>query len=454
MAGINAHPSVKAISPQAPMTDVWMGDDFFHNGAFRQTYGFDYVQQMEAQKTDARVETKQDTYEFFLDHVNFGGAASAAHMDKLPTARAFLTHPEYSQFWRDMAVEDHLTSVDVPTLEVGGYWDQEDLWGTQEQYAVLKQHDSAHHVYLVLGPWNHGGWDGTGKTLGSSYGQLDFGQPTGTEFRREIEFPFFEHYLKDRGNFDLVDSASFRTGVNQWKRYAAWPPKAGVQMKHLYLHAAHQLSFSSPSAADSVAAAYVSDPADPVPYRHRPIQSTYGTGSKWYTWLVEDQRFVTARKDVAAFTTDVLDGDVTVTGDVMADLFAATTGSDGDFVVKLIDVYPGETAAETGYELMVADEIFRGRYRKSFERPEPITPGEVDEYKFSLHAADHTFLKGHRIMVEVQSTWFPLYDRNPQTFVPNIMTAPKKAYRPATITIYGSAKYPSSVEVPVVTSAQ
>lgn len=455
MAGINAHPAVKAISPQAPMTDVWLGDDFFHNGAFRETYGFDYVQQMEAQKTDARVETKQDTYEFFLDHVNFAGVASAAHMDKLPTARAFLTQPAYTQFWRDKAVQPHLGSVTVPTLVVGGYWDQEDMWGTQAQYEALKQHGSPHHVYLVLGPWNHGGWGGTGKTLGSSYGQLDFGQPTGAEFRKDIEFPFFEHYLKDRAGFDLVDTASFRTGENHWERYAAWPPAAGVQKERLYLRPAHQLSFAPPMGnTNSVAASYVSNPADPVPYRHRPIQSTYATGSKWYTWLVEDQKFVTTRKDVAVFTTEAVDHDVTVAGDVTADLFAATTGTDGDFVVKLIDVYPGETPAESGYELMVADEIFRGRYRRSFEVPQPLTPGEVDEYRFSLHAADHTFLKGHRIMVEVQSSWFPLYDRNPQTFVPNIMMAPKKAYRPATITIYSSAKYPSNVEVPIVSPTQ
>ena len=453
MAGINAHPAVKAISPQAPMTDVWLGDDFFHNGAFRESYGFDYVQQMEGQKTDARVESKQDTFDFFLQHVNFAGAASAAHMDKLPTARAFLTQPAYTQFWQDMAVETHLGSVAVPTLEVGGYWDQEDMWGTQAQYAALHQHDSPHHVYLVLGPWNHGGWEGSGRTLGSDFGRLDFGEPTGTEFRKEIEFPFFEKYLKDRSGFDLVDTASFRTGVNQWERYALWPSASAVQKAHLYLHPAHQLSFAAPARdSNDVAASYISNPADPVPYRHRPIQSTYATGSKWYTWLVEDQRFVTTRKDVAAFTTEALDRDVTVTGDVMADLFAATTGTDGDFVVKLIDVYPDDASAESGYEVMIADEIFRGRYRKSFEQPQPLTPNEVDEYRFSLHAADHTFLKGHRIMVEVQSTWFPLYDRNPQTFVPNIMTAPKKAYRPATITIYGSPQYPSSVEVPIVSA--
>jgi putative CocE/NonD family hydrolase len=228
-----------------------------------------------------------------------------------------------------------------------------------------------------------------------------------------------------------------------------------VEVKRLYLRAGKQLSVGVPATdGDGVAATYVSDPADPVQYRHRPVQSTYATGSKWYTWLVEDQRFVTGRKDVAVFETDTLDRDVTVTGEVMADLFAATTGSDADWVVKLIDVYPGESAAEDGYELMVADEIFRARYRKSFEQPEALTPGEVVEYRFSLHGADHTFLKGHRIMVEVQSTWFPLYDRNPQTFVPNIMTAPKKSYKAETMTIFGSAKYPSRVELPVFEPAK
>jgi uncharacterized protein len=455
MAGIDAHPAVKAISPQAPMTDVWMGDDFFHNGAFRETYGFDYVQQMEGQKTSARVDAKQDTYEFFLEHVNFAGAATAAHMDKLPTAKAFLSQPSYTRFWQDMAVEDKLASVKVPTLEVGGYWDQEDMWGTQAQYEALKKIGVDPYVYLVLGPWNHGGWDGTGKTLGSGYGQLDFGEPTGTEYRKQIEFPFFEKYLKDRPGFDVVDAASFRTGVNKWERYAAWPPRSGIEEKRLYLRAGKQLSFDVPG-TDGIgeAATYVSDPADPVPYRHRPIQSTYGHGSKWYTWLVEDQQFVTGRKDVAAFKTDALDRDLTVAGDVIADLFAATTGSDADWVVKLIDVYPGDNAGDAGYELMVADEIFRARYRKSFQQPEALKPGEVDEYRFSLHGADHTFLKGHRIMVEVQSSWFPLYDRNPQTFVPNIMVAPKKAYKAETMTIFGSAEYPSSVELPVAIDGQ
>jgi putative CocE/NonD family hydrolase len=453
MAGIDAHPAVKAISPQAPMTDVWMGDDFFHNGAFRESFGLDYVQEMEAQKTDVRVDSKQDMYDFFLKHVSFAGAIAAASktMSQLPTAREFLNEPVYSKFWQDMAVQDRLTRVEVPTLEVGGYWDQEDMWGTQAEYAALKPHDSQHQLFLVLGPWNHGGWESSARKLGSELGRINFGEPTGTEFRKTMEAPFFEKYLKDRPGFDLNDTASYRTGVNRWQRYDSWPPVAGFGAADLYLEPGKRLSFAAPADdGDIVAASYRSYPADPVPYRHRPVQSTYARGSKWYTWLVEDQRFVTGRKDVARFTMQPLDHEVTVTGDVTADLFAATTGSDADWIVKLIDVYPGDAPApNAGYQLMVAEEIFRGRYRKSFEHPEPLKPGETNEFKWSLHGVDHTFLKGHSIMVEVQSTWFPLYDRNPQTFVPNIMDAPKKAYKPETMTIYGSAKYPSRLEFEV-----
>ena len=451
MAGIDAHPAVRAISPQAPMTDVWMGDDFFHNGAFRETYGFDYVQQMEAQKTDSRVAMKQDTYDFFLHHRNFAGAAKSARMRDLPTAKAFLTQPGYTSFWQGMAVENRLTRVDVPTLEVGGFWDQEDMWGTQAEYAALKKHDSNHEVFLVLGPWNHGGWGGSGRKLGSNFGRLDFGEPTGSEFRKTMEFPFFEKYLKDHPGFDLADTASFRTGENRWKRYAAWPPQDGFAEARLYFQPEKKLSFAAPvGVEDAIVASYRSDPADPIPYRHRPIQSTYSSGSKWYTWMVEDQGFVTGRKDVASFTMPALHHDVTIAGDVIADLFAATTGTDADWIVKLIDVYPDDAPApNAGYQLMVAGEIFRGRYLKSFEQPGPLKPGEVNEFRWSLHGADHTFLKGHSIMVEVQSSWFPLYDRNPQTFVKNIMTAHKRAYKSETMTIYGSTKYPSRLEFEV-----
>jgi putative CocE/NonD family hydrolase len=456
MAGIDAHPAVKAISPQAPMTNIWLGDDFFHNGAFRETYGFDYVQQLEAQKTDARVSSKEDQYDFFLNHINFAGAATAAGMTDLPTAKVFLSQPSYVKFWQDMAVEPHLHAPEVPTLEVGGYWDQEDMWGTQAEYAALrpneKPNDPSNQVFMVLGPWNHGGWSfGRGDHLGGKFGTVAFdGQKTGEYYRAQIEAPFFEFYLKGKPGFDLKDTASFRSGENQWHRYDIWPPKTGFHEVRAYLAPDKHLSFAAPTGDYSVkAAAYVADPANPIPYRHRPVQSTYGEGSTWRTWLVEDQRFVSDRKDLANFATPVLTNDVTVTGDIRADLFAATTGSDTDWIVKLIDVYPDGTAEDAGYQLMVAEEILRGRYRNSFTTPEPVKPGEVAEYKWSLHGIDHTFLKGHRMMVEVQSSWFPLYDRNPQTYVPNIMSAPADAYQAETISIYGSAKYPSHLDLPI-----
>ena len=453
MAGIDANPAVKAISPQAPMTNIWLGDDFFHNGAFRESYGFDYVQELEAQKTNGVVDSQEDQYDFFLKHTNFAGAAKSAGMTDLPTAHRFLTEPEYTKFWQAMAVESHLGKPEVPTLEVGGYWDQEDMWGTQAEYAALRAHESPndplHKVFLVLGPWNHGGWSrGLGEELAGPFGKVTFdGVPTSAIYRRDLEAPFFELYLKGKPGFDLQDTASFRTGENKWHRYAIWPPVEGFSGKRVYLQPEKKLSFSEPTGDYNMkAAAYVADPADPVPYRHRPVQSTYGAKSTWRPWLVEDQRFVSDRKDLANFETPILTGDLTVTGDVVADLFAATTGSDADWVVKLIDVYPAE---QGGNQLMVAEEILRGRYRHSFTQPEPVKPGEVNEYKWSLHGIDHAFLKGHRMMVEVQSSWFPLYDRNPQTYVPNIMTAPPAAYQPETVTIYGSAKYPSHLDLPV-----
>ncbi len=442
MAGIDAHPAVKAISPQAPMTDIWLGDDFFHNGAFRQTYGFDYVQQLEAQKTDVPADSKEDQYDFFLKNVNFSGAAKSAKMENLPTAKVFLSSPSYVKFWKDMAVEYHLGKVEVPTLEVGGWWDQEDMWGTQAEYAALHPHDTKHEVFMVLGPWNHGGWSrGPGDSLGGDFGKVSFGGvKTGEEYRNKFETPFFEFYLKGKPGFDLKGVASFRTGENKWERYDVWPPKTGFSNANLNFAPDGGLQYCGASTdckailKTAVTASYIADPADPIPYRHRLVQSTYGTGSKWRTWLVEDQRFVDGRKDLAEFKGEVLDKDVTVTGDVMADIFASTTGTDADWIVKLIDVAPD------GQQTMIVDEIFRGRYRKSFEKPEPIVANKVEEYKWSLHGADHTFLKGHRMMVEVQSSWFPLYDRNPQTYVENIMEAPASAYQKATVKIYGGSR--------------
>jgi hypothetical protein len=442
-AGIDPHPAVKAISPQAPMTDVWIGDDFFHNGAFRETYGYDYAMALETSKENAFGKLNEDAYTYFLNAGSFAGAAKESHAGDLPTWRAFEAHPEYDAFWRARAVQQHLTQVTVPTLEVGGYWDQEDMWGPQAEYAALKPHDAKGEVFIVLGPWNHGQWVRTTRHLGV----VDFGSATGDTFREKIEAPFFAHYLKDASGFDLKDVASFQTGTNTWKRYDAWPPKDAVE-RDLYLGADKNLTFAKPTDTNAYTE-YVSDPANPVNYRMRPIEATYSPdGSGWYTWLVQDQRAYDHRDDVAAWETPVLDHDVTVTGDVVADLFASTSGTDSDWVVKLIDVYPDDAVEKqmSGYQLMIVDEIFRGRYRTSYEHPEAISANQVEEYKYSLHGADHVFLRGHRIMVQVQSSWFPLYDRNPQTFVPNIMTANPSDYVKGTQRIYAG----SHLELPVV----
>jgi uncharacterized protein len=452
MAGIDPHPAVKAISPQAPMIDVWMGDDFFHNGAFRQAYGYDYVLSMESSKkftSDSYGKTSNgkpvDGYDFFLERGSFTSDVKQSGSKMLPTWKLFLDHPAYDAAWSSRGVEDHLNTVAVPTLTVGGYYDQEDMWGPQEEYKRLEPRDSHHDNFFVEGPWWHGSWTSSSVRMGF----LKFSQPIGSDFRKKIQSPFFAHYLKDKGDFDSEDTASYETGSNTWKDYKRFPPN-NSQTTSLYLGANGMLSWSASTAA--AATSYVSDPGDPVPYRHRPIQPTYGPGSQWYYWMTEDQRFATGRKDVAVWKLPVLDRDLTITGEVVADIYASTTGSDNDMVVKLIDEYP-ENDPDTkmrGYQLMTNAEIFRGRYLSGFDKPTELAPNSIHEYKFSLHDVDHVFKAGHTVMVEIQSTWFPLYDRNPQTYVPNIMKASPQDYVPETITIYSGPGQDSSVELPVV----
>ncbi len=450
MVGMSGHPAVKAVSPQAPMTDTWMGDDFFHQGAFRQSYGLEYAYAMESSKDGAPFDLGvYDMYDWYLRQRTLARITDTLGHN-LPTWRSFIAHPTYDQFWRSKAVERVWTRTTVPTLTVGGWWDQEDFFGPLAMYAALEPQDSAGINRIAIGPWNHGEW---ARGRGDKLGNLDFKSATGAYFREKIQAPFFAFYLKDQGPLGLAEATVFESGSNTWRSYDHWPPREAVRQA-LYLQPRGRLSFSPPPPGAAPFTSYLSDPANPVPYRPRPVQPTYYRfGSKWYTWLVEDQRFVDHRPDVASWTSDALTQDVSIAGAVIARLFASTTGSDADWVVKLIDVYPDQVREDEkmgGYQLMVASDIMRGRYRESFEHPTRITPNVSLAYTVDLHQQAYRFLKGHRMMVQIQSTWIPLYDRNPQTFVTSIFAAKPEDFRPATQRIYHTAAHPSRIEVGVV----
>jgi putative CocE/NonD family hydrolase len=456
MGALEPHPALKAISPQASPADMWLGDDFHHNGAFRLSYGFEYAYSVDGAKgwQDFPFD-RYDTYDWYLALGPLSNVNGRFFHRKVPTWNDYVAHPDYDEFWKHQTLVPHIRDVKVPTLNVAGWWDQEDFYGPIRIYEALEQHDARRLNYLVVGPWNHGGWSrGTGDRLGS----IPFGSSTSTYFRDGIQAPWFAYFLKDKGQLDLPEALTFEAGSNRWRRWDTWPPARDTENRELYTGPNGLLSFDRPTGEDGAAFdSYVSDPAFPVPYRQRPIQATYFPGgSRWPTWLVEDQRFVNDRPDVLSWSSTPLDHDLTIAGEVTAQLFASTTGSDADWIVKLIDVYPEHNPENwelAGYQLMVSNEVFRGRYRGGFEKPEPIAPGSVLEYSFSLHTQDYTFRQGHRVMVQVQSTWFPLIDRNPQTFVPNIFEARAGDFKAATHRIYRSSKYPSRVTIPVVAKA-
>jgi hypothetical protein len=461
MAMLDPHPALKAVSPQASPADMWMGDDFHHNGAFRLSYGFEYAFMVENSKEGSQFAfDRYDTYDWYLALGPLSNAQSKYLKEKkLPTWDDFRLHPNYDEFWQRQAMRPYLKRVTVPTLNVAGWWDQEDFYGPVTIYRELEKHDTKSNNFLVVGPWNHGGWSrGTGQKLGD----IDFGSATGEYYREKIQAPFFAYYLKDKGTLAQPEATVFESGSNKWRTFSAWPPKE-AKTRSLYFGAGGRLGFEPPPAAAAPAAAsgagaaydeYVSDPAHPVPYRHRPIEPTYyPRGSGWPVWLLEDQRFVQDRPDVLSWQTAPLAEDVVVAGDIAAKLFASTTGRDADFVVKLIDVYPEELPGDFklgGYELMVANDVFRARFRNSFEKPEPMTAGQVTPVTIDLHTQSYRFLKGHRIMVQVQSSWFPIIDRNPQTWVANIFEAKAGDYKAQTHRIWRTAQYPSRVEIGMV----
>jgi putative CocE/NonD family hydrolase len=446
MGALDPHPALKAAVPQASPADMWIGDDFHHNGAFRLSYGFEYCYRMESSKEVSDVSKVIDRFDVYEWYLNLGplsniDAKYAYH--KLPTWNDFQDHPDYDAFWKRQAFAPWLNRVNVPMLNVAGWWDQEDFYGPIKIYELLEKHDGANQNFLIVGPWNHGGWSrGEGRKLGP----VDFGSATAEHYRKNIMTPFLAYHLKGKGTLDLPEALTFRTGVNEWVRHDAWPPKQNIAARQLYFHEDRKLSFDPPSgvAFDS----YVSDPANPVPYRHRPIELNSG----WTTWQVEDQRFVDHRPDVLSWVSDTLANDLVVSGKISAHLFASTTGTDADWIVKVIDVYPEKYPTEAkmgGYELMIAGDVLRGRYRNSLEKPAPIVPNSVTQYTIAFPANDHVFLKGHRIMVQVQSTWFPVIDRNPQRFVPNIFKASESDYQKATQRIYRSKQSASYILLPV-----
>ncbi len=465
MAAVEPHPALKAISPQASPADMWLGDDFHHNGAFRLSYAFEYATMMETGRDVQQFAfDRYDTFDWYLDLGPLANVNRDYLREKIPTWNDFVAHPDYDEFWKRQTMVPHLRDVKVPTLNVAGWWDQEDFYGPVRIYEALEQHDKAGMNYLVVGPWNHGGWTRTGDALGP----ISFGSDTAAYFRDEVQAPFFAYFLKDQGTRNFPEALTFESGSNRWRRWEQWPPEQNTETVGLTFGSGERLSASTPIGGLSARPAateaaggrpptydeFVSDPAHPVPYRQRPIQPTYFPGgSKWSTWLVEDQRFVDDRPDVLSWESTVLTEDVSIAGEVMAHIFASTTGSDADWIVKLIDVYPEQYPEKwdlAGYQLMVSNEVFRGRYRHGIEKPSAIVPGKVEEYAFSLHTQNYTFRKGHRIMVQVQSTWFPLIDRNPQTFTKTIFEARDRDFTKATHRVYRSPRYPSRVDVPVV----
>jgi len=459
MALVNPHPALKVSVPMNPMVDGWKGDDWFHNGAFRQQ-NMPYIHDQEAtRRSDEKWWTNHfDDYDLYIEATSAGELGRRHGLEQLGFWRKILDHPTYDAFWRDQAMDQVLAAqpLKVPVMLVHSLWDQEDIYGAIAVYKALQRKDlDRDKVFLVLGPWHHGQEIEDASTLGA----LNFHSDTGLYFRQEILAPFLARYLKDgppQANVSPV--SAFETGTNVWRRLTTWPAgcASGCEIRRspLYLGADLKASFSNPRAGDTAFEEYVSDPAKPVPFRARPIQPVgYDPPLTWSQWLVDDQREASGRPDVLAFTSDVLSAPVKISGEPMVNLIASTSGTDSDWVVKVIDVYPDEVAGESamgGYQLMVSADIFRGRYRESLEAPKPIAAGEPLLYKFALPTANHAFLRGHRIMVQVQSSWFPLYDRNPQTFVASIFWAKPSDYKKATQRIYHSPDRASYIELPVV----
>jgi len=460
------HPALKAISEQASPADQWMNDDDHRYGALRESYSFEYAvyEQADKFKNTHFAFDVYDGYEWYLKLGPLSNINAKYLHGSIPAWNSIVAHPNYDAFNKREAWYTQITGSTVPNLNVAGFWDQEDPWGPWQIFHQEAKHDPEHTDFMVAGPWYHGSWH---TPLNDSIGIIPLGgHATALEFRHNIEAPFFRYYLHDKGSKPAWRAMMFQTGSNTWRTYDSWPVKGAIPTS-LYLHADGTLSFDRPAASGAPGyREYVSDPANPVPYRQRPISPTYPAGD-WRRWEVADQRFVDGRPDVLTYTSAPLDHDLTVTGALSATLFASTSGTDADFVVKLIDVYPdnaqpnawnpdagpepGQYARSlNGYELPIAMEIRRGRFNVSYETPHALVPNAPSEWAIPLREHDHVFLKGHRVMVQIQSTWFPLIDRNPQRFVPSIYEAKASDFVKATQRVYSTASLPSHITLPVV----
>ncbi|MBV9507633.1 MAG: CocE/NonD family hydrolase [Acidobacteriia bacterium] len=455
MALLGPHPALKVAAPESPMVDGWMGDDWFHYGAFRQT-NLDYAASQTTKKDegDPVVRDAYDDYEGFRRAGSTGDYVRAHGLDQLPWVRRMMEHPAYDAYWQGQAVDKLVAERPsaVPTMWIQGLWDQEDMWGAIHCYLALKAKGQVDHNYLVMGPWRHSQVNGEAYNLGP----LRWKGDTAHEFRQDVLKPFFDQYLRPGAPPARTPAALiYNTGENHWDLLSNWPPACekgcSAPLKPLYLQAGFNLGFDKPAGSGDLADSYTSDPAKPVPYVPRPVR--FADSDRWRQWLVTDQRSVVDRLDVLAYQTPVLSTPLRISGAPVADLFAATTGTDADWIVKLIDVFPDEMPNRPelgGYQLAVAMDIFRGRYRESFEHPSAIPAGKPSRYRFTLPTANHVFLPGHRIMVQIQSSWFPLYDRNPQKYVPNIFFAAPGDYVKATQSVLRSPEQASAVWLPVI----
>ena len=456
---INPHPALKVVVPMNPMVDGWMGDDWFHNGAFREQ-NLPYVYEQEATRDNSAKwwSNYYDDYDLYMHYGSAGAMGKAYGMGQIGFWNKLVAHPAYDSFWSEQAMDRILAGqpLKVPVMLVDSLWDQEDIYGAMAVYKAIKPKDSRNDmVYLVMGPWHHGQEIEPAGELGA----IRFGSDTGTYFQEQILAPFLAHYLKsDAPPNPVAPVMAYVTGANHWERLDSWPrgcpSGCSIEPTPFYLHADGNADFTPPTSAEARDTSYVSDPAKPVPFRPRPDQPVgYSGDMTWPQWLVDDQRPYSGRTDVLAFESAVLTHPVTIAGQPQVHLVAATSGTDSDWVVKLIDVYPDQVAAEPqlgGYQLAIAMDIFRGRYRTSFSQPHALTPNKPLLYTFELPTANHVFLPGHRIMVQVQSSWFPLYDRNPQTYVGNIFFAKPGDYVRATQRVYHAPGEASYIDLPIV----